>query len=464
MPIKKPLSRRTFLQGSGGVALALPFLEAMLPSLASAAQVTPRMVVLYGGAPTYFGKLTLPFGALSGSLIQPISSLVPVSQHVSVLMNMSLPSYVKGATAPPGACLVRQHHTAPGPMLGGVTTIDGKPMMNGAHTVDQVFADAYGGATRFKSIQARVQTLGYGYGASGGEICSRFQNGVTNTLAPIDSPLALYTKLFSGGVGGSSTPPTSTVSAQVMNRRSVLDLILGDANRLAGSLSGADKIRLEQHFDEIRQIEKRLVTAPVASTGAAGSCTLPASPGNDPATGSDVFGGWSSETIRGDLMTDMIAMALACDLTRAVSLQLTFDQCGLGSLNISGVDKDLHQISHDVGNDTTGVLKNAMYQHTNWHCARFARLVQKLAMLQDGAGSVLDNSFLGMGFGEGVSAHNRSTMHLFIAGNKSRVKLGQCIDAAGEHPARMWISGLNSLGVNTAQLGQISGIMQSILK
>ncbi len=326
------------------------------------------------------------------------------------------------------------------------------------------FADAFGSTTRFKSIQARVQALGYGFGASGGEICSRFQNGVTNTLAPIDSPLALYTKLFSGGVGGASPTPTTTVSSQVMNRRSVLDLVLGDANRLMGTLSGQDKIRLEQHFDEIRQIENRLVAAAPPSTGVAGSCVLPNAPGADPAKGANVFGGWSSETTRGDLMTDMIAMALACDLTRAVSLQLTFDQCGLGSANISGVNKDFHQISHDVNNDTTGVLKTAMYEHTNWHCARFARLVQKLANLQDGAGSVLDNSFLGMGFGEGASAHNRSTMHLFIAGNKSRIKLGQCIDTAGEHPARMWIAGLNSLGVNTAQLGQISGTMQSILK
>lgn len=464
MPIKKPLSRRTFLQGSGGVALALPFLEAMLPSLASAAQVTPRMVVLYGGAPTYFGRLTIPYGALSGSLIQPIASLASVSQHVSVLMNMSLPQYAKGATPPPGGCLQQQHYTAPAPLLAGVATLESKPMMNGAHTVDQVFADAFGSTTRFKSIQARVQTLGYGYGAAGGVVCSRFQNGVTNTLAPIDSPLALYTKLFSGGVGGASAPPATTVSAQVMNRRSVLDLVLGDANRLVGTLGGQDKIRLEQHFDEIRQIENRLVTAAPPSTGAAGSCVLPNAAGADPAKGSDVLGGWSSETLRGDLMTDMIAMALACDLTRAVSLQLTFDQCGLGSINISGVNKDFHSISHDVNNDTTGVLKTAMYEHTNWHCARFARLVQKLANLQDGAGSVLDNSFLGMGFGEGASAHNRNTMHLFVAGNKSRIKLGQCINTAGEHPARMWIAGLNSLGVNTNTLGQISGPMQSLLK
>lgn len=469
MTYRKPLSRRQFLRGAKGIVIGLPFLEAMLPALASAATNTPRLVAIYGGVPTYFGRTILPVGALTGSLISPISSLANVKQHVSVLLNMSLPLYAKGATPPPGGCLQQQHYTAPAPLLAGMTTLEQKSMLYQCHTVDQVFADAYGQTTAFKSIQARVQASGYGYGASGGVISSRFVGGVTNTLSPIESPLALYNKLFSNFTApnpNNPSPAPQQPSSQLLNKKSVLDLVLADANKLISSLSGADKVRMEQHFYEIREIEKRIqnslninIGAPPVVTSA--SCVKPSSPPADPAV-QTAIGGWSSETIRGDLMADLLAMAMACDLTRAISWQLTFDQCGLGSTQISGINKDLHQISHDVNND--GTLKPVMEQHLNWHCARFARLVEKLSTLQEGTGSVLDNSFIGMGFGEGVGAHNRDKMHMFIAGNKSAIKLGQCIDSGGEHPARMWIAGLNSLGQNISQLGQISQPMQSILK
>ena len=439
--------------------MSLPFLEAMLPSMASAAVVTPRLVAVFGGVPTSFGKVIVPTGALnSTNLLAPVNALASVSKHVSMILNTSLPVYAKGTTAPPGGCVLQQHGCAPAPLLAGVTSYDGKGMLYNAHTVDQVFADAYG-QTKFKSIQARVQAVGYGYGLNKGTISSRFENGVTNYLAPMESPLQLYTKLFSGFSGSTTQPPV--VSSQILNRRSVLDLVLGDATRLMNNLSGQDKIRLDQHFTEIRELEKRLAltATPVVVVG---SCSAPSSPGADPIV-NDVLGGWGSETQRGDLQADIIALALACDLTRAVSWQLTFDQCGLTSQYMSGVIKDLHQISHDVNNDTTGLLQAAMGTHLNWHCARFAKLVAKLASLPEGSGTVLDNTFLAMGFGEGVNAHNRNNMHMFIAGCGSRIKLGQCIDAGLEHPAKLWIAGLNALGHNTTKLGEISGVMQSIL-
>lgn len=464
---RKPLSRRAFLRGPAGAVVALPFLEAMLPSLANAATRVPRFVSVYGGAPTYFARSpkTMPSGSLTSVLPSAISALDPVRQHVSVLLSMAYPSYVDGTTPPPGGVVSRQHYNVPAPGLGGVASLERKPMMSGAHTVDQVFADAFGSTSQFKSIQARVQAAGYGYGVNGGIVSSRFVNGVLNTLDPVVSPLALYQKLFS-----QLTPPASgvgavpSVSAQVLNRRSVLDLVLSDANRLISQLSGEDRIRMDQHFTEIREIEKRLApTGSVTPVVAGGSCVKPAVPGADPAIANEsALGGWGNETLRGDLQADILALALACDLTRSVSWQLTFDQCGLGSFDISKVNNDFHQISHDVGNNAS--LNDAMEKHTNWHCARFARLVDRLSKLQEGSGTVLDNTFLGMIFGEGTSAHNRSNMHCFVAGNASAVKLGQYINTAGEHPARMWIAGLNSLGLNTNRLGEVTGVMQSLLK
>ncbi len=459
MTIRKPLSRRALLRGAGQVMIGLPFLESMLPQMAWSAPMIPRLVTMYGGTPTYMRSLP-PVGALGATLNPSMDAFLSVRQYVSLLSNMSLPVYAKGATPPAGGCVQQQHYTAPGPLLAGATSFDAKPMFYQAHTVDQVFADAIGGSTKFKSIQARVQAAGYLYGSSGGNSSSRFTNGVSNVLAPIVSPLELFSKLFSGGVGGAA--PVATVSNQILNRRSVLDLVLGDRTRLVNSLSGQDKIRMEQHFDEIRNIEKSLSALP-ATTPVGAGCQMPTTPGADPVVmNPNSLGGWGQETMRGDLQAKIIAMALACDLTRAVSWMLTYDQCGLGSQFISGVSKDFHQISHDVNNDST--LRTAMEAHLNWHCARMAKLVTELLALREGTGTLLDSTFIGMGFGEGISAHNRSNMHMFIAGMPATFKMGQHIAGNLEHPARMWVAALNGLGMSTNRLGEITGSMTGILK
>lgn len=461
MPIK-PLDRRTFLKGAGGVAIGLPFLEAMLPQLASAAVSIPRLVAIYGGVPSYIRSLP-PVGAL-GTLGNSYNAFNSVKQHITLISGMSLPVYPKGTTAPPGGCVQQQHYCVPAPFLGGVASYDGKPMLNKAHTIDHTFADLAGSGSKLKSLQARVQAAGYLYGATGGIVSSRFDKSVLSTFAPVPTPLELYNKLFAGGVPGSTQPPVNTTNPQDLNRRSVLDLVLNDSNRLINKLSGNDKARMELHFEQIREIEKRIAaTAPTAPTTNTASCSQPSNPGADPSiTNANSLGGWGGETVRGDLMADMIAMALACDLTRSVSWQLTWDQCGLGSLNISGRNGDLHQMSHDINND--GTLGAALESHLNWHCARMARLVSKLSAINDGSGTLLDSTFVGMGFGEGASAHNRANMHLFVAGVPSKIKNGQHIASGGEHSARIWISGMNALGFNKNNLGDITGPMMALLK
>jgi hypothetical protein len=463
MAIRKTLDRRTLLKGAG-VALGLPFLEAMLPPLAWAAPKTPRLVSVYGGAPAFLGKSLPPTGALGATLPNAIAALAPVRQHVSLLSGMALPQYVQGTTPPPAGCVQRQHGNVPAPYLAGMPSMDAKPMLHQCHTVDQIWADAYGATNRFKSIQARVQLAGYLYGPTSGIVSSRFENGILSTQAPEASPLALYNKLFSAGVGG-GTPPALTPAQ--LNKKSVLDLVLGDANRLSASLSGADKARLDQHFQQIREIEKSIAGGAGATGPVSGQCAVPTKPGADPATtigSAGVINSWSNETLRGDVMADLLAMALACDLTRSISWQLTWDQCGMTSSVISGVNSDLHAISHDVSNDTTGSLKTAMEKQYNWHCARFARIVANLAAMSDGAGTVLDSTFLAMGTGEGVSAHNRSQMAVIIAGNGSAVKLGQHIATGGEHPGRVLVAGMQSLGRTNATLGQLTSGYAGMLK
>ncbi len=184
------------------------------------------------------------------------------------------------------------------PMLAGMHSVDAKPVMANGHTVDQVVADAIGGSSRLKSVQACIQAAPCGGGPRGGISSARLDSGTLRALTPEASPKALFATLFgsvpSGGSGGSSGPTSAARKQQ-----SVLDFILADAKTLTQKVSAADRIRLDQHFSEIRDLEARLSIVPPVATA---SCSTPTAPGTDPPPGAaGSFGGWSNETLRGDL-------------------------------------------------------------------------------------------------------------------------------------------------------------------
>lgn len=227
-----------------------------------------------------------------------------------------------------------------------------------------------------------------------------------------------------------------------------------------GVVSGEDKSRLEAHFDEIRTLEQSIVSQLPANmmqkvTSGSG-CMIPPSPGADPALGSLGFGGWSEETLRGQTQADLIAYAISCDLTRVVSWMLTNNQTWLRSSSISG-GTEMHEDSHMATAEICA-------QNANWHAGLFARLVENLSLRTDAYGTLLDNTFMSLVFMEGQSAHSRSNMTTIIAGSPGKVNIGQHIDAAQQHPAKLQIAGLQALGININALPEVSGVMTGVLK
>ena len=450
--IPRPLSRRAVLRGAGAL-VALPFLDAMQSGVARAASTaSKRFVVAYGGISHGSARVSQPAttGPL-GVLPRAFRSLEPVKQHVTILSKLTVPVYLDGQTPPPGSRKNAQHGMIAAPVLTGVHSRDGMAVMPiahsgdeagvpGAHTVDQLVADAIGGSTLIKSLQARVQTIGYGGGGSKGIVSGRMEGTQPRPLAPTTSLTSLYTNLF-----GDST----VLAPNLRRRKSVLDLVLDDAKRLSARLGSGDRARLETYFTEIRDLERRID----ASVG--GSCVAGPMPA-EPPVGVNAFGGWSSETARGDAMADMIALALSCDLTRSVSWMLTFDQCFMTSQYSAGVTEDMHACSH------SGTDEN-LADNANWHAERFGRLVQRLAALDEGTGTVLDQTFAVLVFAEGENAHNSASLTYVAAGSKDVLKMGQHINAQGAHPATLMVSGMQALGMNVSRLGEISGELGALM-
>src|SRR5262249_49399799 len=143
--------------------------------------------------------------------------------------------------------------------------------------------------------------------------------------------------------------------------------IAGDAQRLTRDLNASDKVRVDQHFTEIRALETSIQAAIAGSgTGSGGSCG-PATAPVDPPVGPNAFSGWSNETLRGQMMADMIAYALACDLTRVASWMMSFEQIQMG--NAIDQTSQMHDDSHNAQARPANIAANC-----NWHATLFARL------------------------------------------------------------------------------------------
>lgn len=450
---KKPLSRRTFLRGAGSALVALPFLEAMLPRLLFAAPVMQkRFVVSFCG--TVIGNDTLSnpgaYGALPATLPASWKGLEAVRAHVSVVSNLDIPVYNNGTTpSAPASAYNQQHGTTPAPLLAGVTSIETMPVMVRGQTADQNAAQALGPGSKLASLQVRTQVLPY-TGSNknhSGIMSAKRENNQVLALPPIASPQQVFSTLFSTGA---STPAGA---AALERQASVLDLIAEDRQRLTSSLGANDKVRVDQHFEEIRALETSMRAA-IAGGGSGGSCG-PATAPVDPPVGANTFVGWSNETLRGQMMADMIAYALSCDLTRAVSWMMTFDQVQMA--NVADAQTEMHDDSHNAQMRPVNISANC-----NWHATLFARLVGKLATMPEGSGSVLDNTFLSLMFAESRTAHGRSGMRHLVAGMPARIKNGMHIDGGGQHPAKIQIAGLAAIGASTT-LGELSGPLAPLM-
>ena len=496
--IRKPaLSRRALLRGAGGVVVGLPLLEAMLPGIASAQTSAPkRFVVAFNGStvgPTV-NSVPAATGALPATMPLSWKALEPLRQYVTLVSGLQLPVYNPGLGEAyiPGGSHSGQHGFTRGPILCGMGSHDAMQVPQacktstrpGNQTCDQYAADVLAGGARFRSLALKVQAVPYNGNptATNGSMSARRQNGVVSAILPQVSPLDIYNTLFSGVATNPTMPPNPTnpapaPSQALLRKKSVLDLVLDDRQRLEAKLGGEDRARLSLHFDEIRGMEQKLssqlqsadagtTTMPPATMAA---CTAPMKPGTDPAISSMSFGGWSNETWRGELQADLIAHAIACDLTRIVSWMITHDQCWLNSTQTTGINtpytnptptglNDIHADSHNAPGTKCAA-------NNNWHATLWGRLVNNLATRGDANGKLIDSTLLALVSAEGGNAHSRSNFTIALAGLPSKIYNGVHVASGGLHPARVMISALEALGVPmNGTMGEVSGVIPGLLR
>ncbi|MBL4688727.1 MAG: DUF1552 domain-containing protein [Nannocystaceae bacterium] len=296
---------------------------------------------------------------------------------------------------------------------------------------------------------------------------------------PINSPRQLFESLFNGFVPPGADP-AQLAELEYQQRRTskVVDLVKGDADRLIARLGGEDRRRMERHLTAISEFEDAL-----GQQGGGGSeCVLPANPGDDPPIGSstttsspddyDTTAAWSDEETRALRHTELIHMALTCELTRSVALQYTYAHCWLNMFPVTGHTNDLHELGHG-GSGTDASPLEALSDGISWNVRHWARLVDLLKNTPDIDGrSVLDNTAITLMFEGGhgwdpeaaaYSVHSTENMSALIAGGAGGLNAsgGRHIAAPGEHPARVLTSAMHAVGAGDT-LGEVSGVIPEL--
>jgi hypothetical protein len=202
--------------------------------------------------------------------------------------------------------------------------------------------------------------------------------GPDNANPPECDPERVFDRLF-GAAGrlGTAGGGQSALASERAVGRSVLDAVAADTQALHARVSAGDRHRLEQHLQNIREIEKRVAS----DWRRPAQCRI----GAWPSAAREREGKEPLAEVN-EAMCRMVALALSCDLTRVFSLQFSGSVGGTVYWQV-GADKPHHQVTHDEEGEQPQVHASTVFV-----MKQFARLLETLAATPDGAGHLLDRS------------------------------------------------------------------------
>jgi hypothetical protein len=436
---KKALPRRAFLKGAG-VTLALPFLDAMVPALSAAPNLSSRLGFVYVPNGATMAKWQ-PGGEGSLTELPPtLSPLAPLKDQVVIPVGLSQ----KQAEAFGDGN--GDHSRAGTVFLSGVhpRRTEGADVRAGT-TVDQIAAQELGKDTRLRSLEMAMEQVYLIGNCDNGYSCA-----YTNSISwrtPTDpnpmetNPRVIFQRLF--GDGGSAPDRL----ARIREDRSILDFVNAGISRLQQRLGAADRNVVSDYLDSVREIERRIQVAERQGEGES-SLTLPERPVGVP----------ESYEEHAKLMFDLLALAFHADITRVFTFTLGKEQTNQAYPQI-GVNDSHHAISHHQ-NDPVKFEKAAKIN--TYHVTLLAYFLGKLKATPEGDGNLLDRSLVLHGGGISDSnAHSHINLPLvLIGGGNGSLKGGRILRYPIETPMnRLNLALLEKVGVRMEKFGDATGVL-----
>jgi hypothetical protein len=427
---KKHMPRRTFLKGAGAT-VALPLLEAMIPASTAlaqtAAQPYPRFMGIFyphGMSPTHW---EMPHGPLPEKLSTIMEPLQHVKNQTVVLGGM----WSKSAEPQEGTT-GSDHWVAAAYLTGHKPRkTTGSDATVFTATIDQQIANKIGQETLLRSLQVAVEDPGTNSSSCGeGYSCAYtnsiswvelpknpLENEIRTKPLPMElNPQVVFERLFGSG----ATPEVR--AARMKQSRSILDALVQDLSGLKKELGVADKNKVNEYTDEIRDIERRLEMASKAAT----SVPDMKEPSGIPPLYDDHI----------KLHLDLIVLAFQADVTRVATLLGARDLTGRSYpfprgewFPNGGTSGGFHGGSHH-GDQPPGMAAYA--QLNRYHVSTMAYFAEKLKNTKDGQGSLLDHSLIMYGTNMGNSNQHQhfDVPHILVGGANGKLKGGRYIQHA----------------------------------
>jgi len=406
---KKHIPRRTILRGAGA-ALALPFLEAMVPARTALAQTAanprPRFVGLFvphGMAPGYWVPTTE--GALDAELPFNFKPLEPYRDHTVILSGL----HSRSAEPPPGVTGA-DHWVAAAFLCANKPKKTAGADVYAGTTIDQIIAQKIGRDSLMPSMQLAVEDPGANSSNCGeGYICA-YTNSIswsspTQPLPMELNPQVVFERMFGDG--------TSVEQRAARRRRdqSILDSLTSSLSRLRREVSSSDRERLDDYTANVEEIERRLQIAMKASTVAPENMSVPV---GVPQT--------FDEHIK--LQFDLLALAFQADITRVGTLLFARDLTGRTYPASDAPTAGFHGVSHH-GEDPRRIAE--LSKINQYHVKMVAHLVAKLAATQEGDGTLLDHSLVlyGSNMGNSNQHVHYDVPHVLVGGLNGKLKGGR---------------------------------------
>ncbi len=448
---KRHLPRRTFLQGMGA-AVALPFLESMVPAQTSlrqtAAAPRSRLVcieMVHGNAGSTQDGIDKHYwmpekDGADFDFTMILKPLEPFREYITVVTQTDLHAAEAWRAAEEGA----DHFRSSAVFLTAAhpKQTEGSDVYSGT-SIDQIYAQKFGQDTPLPSIQLCIENVdatgscGFNYSCVYSDTIS--WSSPTTPLPMTIDPRMAFESLF--GDGGTQADRAARQRAN----RSILDGIGREVTRLQKNLGARDRSRLDSYLEGVREIERRIQK--IEQYNASGvKRELPAAPIGVPDS-------WEEHV---KLMFDLQALAFAADVTRVSSFKMSRDTSNR-VFPESGIKTPFHTMSHH-GSTPSKILDYAKLNL--YHMGLMPYFLDKLKNTPDGDGNLLDHTLLLYGSPMGDSnVHAHKRLPVLIAGRANRkVKGNLHLKCADETPyANVLLTVLHRLGVDQDSIGDSTG-------
>ena len=308
------------------------------------------------------------------------------------------------------------------------------------YSLDQQVADHLGNSYRFPSIQLSA--------GKSSRSMSHTKQGVA--LPMIQRPSVFYSKLFA------SDSDRQRTEYLLRSGRSAIDAVLEDARRLQQTVSTSDQAKLDEYFDSIREVERRMSRN--LELGDVAHTTDYKLPDYDPVAP-------TMQLEAEKLMYDLMSLAIETDSSPVLSLFIG----GLGQVfTIDGetLQAGYHALSHH-GNDPDAIRDLIRGEREHMKC--FARFIGQLKSKTDPRGeSLLDSTIvlLGTGMGDASRHANRNLPTLVAGGGFTH---GQHIanDSSAHQPrllGDLYVTLMQRLGLPAENFSNANHYLNDLLK